>query len=285
MSPTRWTPAWINSPSLAVTPPESAAPNGDEAAIAADLVDEAVATYQEHSRRRAPIRGGRRPRWTDGAPRCSPRWPRPWSRAIGSHWRQMEPVLEEHYQTGQSIARILTAQKLVTEADLMWGMAQEMGLEFVDLDTVGVDMARRGPSPRRRPGTTTYGDRPRQRTCPWWPPPIPRTCSPWTTSAPSWVAASSSWSPPVPRSVPTSGGPSTAVETPADMAMEASLGIEGSTATAKVWTISRPSPRGSDRPVRQPADPAGAQRAGLRRPHRAHGHRTADSLPHRRSPP
>ena len=59
----------------------------------------------------------------------------------------MEAVLEEHYRTGQSIARILTAQKLVTEADLMWGMAQEMGLEFVDLDTVGVDFAEAGSIP------------------------------------------------------------------------------------------------------------------------------------------
>ena len=59
----------------------------------------------------------------------------------------METVLEEHDRTGQSIARILTAQKLVTEADLMWGMAQEMGLEFVDLDTVGVDFAEAGSIP------------------------------------------------------------------------------------------------------------------------------------------
>ena len=59
----------------------------------------------------------------------------------------MEPVLEEHYRTGQSVARILTARKLVTEADLMWGMAQEMGLDFVDLDTVGVDFAEAGTIP------------------------------------------------------------------------------------------------------------------------------------------
>jgi type IV pilus assembly protein PilB len=53
----------------------------------------------------------------------------------------MSLALEEHHITGQSIARILTNQKLVTEADLMWGMAQEMGLQFVDLDTVGVDLS------------------------------------------------------------------------------------------------------------------------------------------------
>ncbi len=56
----------------------------------------------------------------------------------------MQEVLEEHDRTGQSIARILTAKKLVDEADLMWGMAQEMGLEFVDLDTAGVDLTEAG---------------------------------------------------------------------------------------------------------------------------------------------
>src|SRR5579884_1989805 len=51
----------------------------------------------------------------------------------------MREVLEERDRTGQAIARILTARGLVTEADLMWGMAQEMGLEFVDLDVRTVD--------------------------------------------------------------------------------------------------------------------------------------------------
>ena len=59
----------------------------------------------------------------------------------------MEGVLEEHYRTGQTIARILTANDLVTEADLMWGMAEEMGLDFVDLDTVGVDVTEAGTIP------------------------------------------------------------------------------------------------------------------------------------------
>jgi type IV pilus assembly protein PilB len=51
----------------------------------------------------------------------------------------MEDVLAERDRTGQPIARILTMRGLVTEADLMWGMAQEMGLEFVDLDVQSVD--------------------------------------------------------------------------------------------------------------------------------------------------
>jgi type IV pilus assembly protein PilB len=53
----------------------------------------------------------------------------------------MRAVLRERERTGQAIARILTVQGLVTEADLMWGMAQEMGLEFVDLDQQEVDFA------------------------------------------------------------------------------------------------------------------------------------------------
>jgi type IV pilus assembly protein PilB len=53
----------------------------------------------------------------------------------------MREVLEERDRTGMAITRILTNRGLVTEADLMWGMAQEMGLEFVDLDLQAVDFA------------------------------------------------------------------------------------------------------------------------------------------------
>jgi type IV pilus assembly protein PilB len=52
----------------------------------------------------------------------------------------MVSVLAEHDATGQTVARVLSARELVTEADLMWGLAQEMGLEFVDLDLVQVDI-------------------------------------------------------------------------------------------------------------------------------------------------
>ena len=53
----------------------------------------------------------------------------------------MREVLDERDHSGQAIARILTTRGLVTEADLMWGMAQEMGLDFIDLDVSGVDFA------------------------------------------------------------------------------------------------------------------------------------------------
>ena len=53
----------------------------------------------------------------------------------------MREVVAEHDRTGQAVAGILTARHLATEEDLMWGMAQEMGLDFVDLDVRGVDIA------------------------------------------------------------------------------------------------------------------------------------------------
>ncbi len=50
-------------------------------------------------------------------------------------------VLAERDRTGQAVARLLTLRGLVNESDLMWGMAQEMGLEFVDLDLQNTDFA------------------------------------------------------------------------------------------------------------------------------------------------
>ena len=197
----------------------------------------------------------------------------------------MEPVLEEHYRTGQSVARILTSQKLVTEADLMWGMAQEMGLEFVDLDIVGVDFAEAGTIPE---ATARHHN--------------------------VMVIANDDGTPVVAASNPTdvfamddlrtimgrnfivvvatrtqisayigqafnSGGDA------ADMAMEASLGFDGSGPDNE----RRRHPGGhrgsADRPVRQSAHPPGPERAGLGHPRRAHGDRPSDPLPDRRCAP
>ncbi|MGD0880593.1 MAG: ATPase, T2SS/T4P/T4SS family [Acidimicrobiales bacterium] len=101
-------------------------------ADAADLVAEAVATYHDlHPD--SPVS-------TDSDTSGFP----PLAKALVDGGRvsldAMNLALEEHRLTGASIARILTNQKLVTEGDLMWGMAEEMGLQFVDLDTVGVDL-------------------------------------------------------------------------------------------------------------------------------------------------
>ena len=106
---------------------------------AADMVAEAVASYHGQHPAGLPVDG----ELVAGFP--------PLAKALveGGHVtvEAMSLALEEHHLTGQSIARILTNQKLVTESDLMWGMAQEMGLQFVDLDTVGVDLSTAGIIP------------------------------------------------------------------------------------------------------------------------------------------
>ena len=121
------------------------APDADSTALAADLVAEAVATYQEQQGELEPPES-----LEFEAPSETSLFP-PLAKALVEGDRvsldDMESVLEEHLQTGQSVARILTAQNLVTEADLMWGMAQEMGLEFVDLDTYPIDLAEAGMIP------------------------------------------------------------------------------------------------------------------------------------------
>jgi type IV pilus assembly protein PilB len=120
-------------------------PNADEASMAADLVAEAVATYQEQQSEELGFEAV-----PFDAPTGTAMFP-PLAKTLVDGGRvslaDMEDVLEEHYRTEQSIARILTTRKLVTEADLMWGMAEEMGLEFVDLDLIGVDIAEAGMIP------------------------------------------------------------------------------------------------------------------------------------------
>ena len=122
-------PAAPREPEVA-PPPASAAPpvaSEDDVTKTADLVEEAVAEF-EHS-------AGDVARDPSDSELAS--FP-PLARALIEGGRvsleDMESVLQDHNTTGQTIARILTAKGLVTEADLMWGMANEMGLEFVDLD-------------------------------------------------------------------------------------------------------------------------------------------------------
>src|SRR5664280_1025971 len=125
--------------------PSDVQPSTDSTTLAADLVAEAVATYQEqHGDEQNDDVAGE-----EGATATAPFPPLAKSLVDGDRvsLEDMETVLEEHRDTGQSVARILTARKLVTEADLMWGMAQEMGLDFVDLDTVGIDFAEAGTIP------------------------------------------------------------------------------------------------------------------------------------------
>ncbi len=120
-------------------------PSLDTTTQAADFVAEVVATYEEKQQEEQPTEAPVATTSTEAAT-----FP-PLARALVEGERvsldDMQGVLEEHDRTGQSVARILTAQGLVTEADLMWGMAQEMGLEFVDLDMIGLDFSEAGTIP------------------------------------------------------------------------------------------------------------------------------------------
>ncbi len=51
----------------------------------------------------------------------------------------MSQALQTHQQTGESLARYLYNQRLASEDDLVWAMAQEVGLEFVDLNAIQLD--------------------------------------------------------------------------------------------------------------------------------------------------
>ena len=110
----------------------------------ADLVAEAVATYQEqHGDEIAVVDE------TDDVSETAS-FP-PLARILVAGDRvsldDMKGVLEEADQSGQHVAHILMTRGLVTEADLMWGMAQEMGLDFVDLDMAGINFTAVGMLP------------------------------------------------------------------------------------------------------------------------------------------
>ncbi len=66
-------------------------------------------------------------------------WPRHWWPASASPSTTCGVRSKKSELSGQNVAHVLMARGLVTEADLMWGMAQEMGLEFVDLDTASIN--------------------------------------------------------------------------------------------------------------------------------------------------
>jgi type IV pilus assembly protein PilB len=51
----------------------------------------------------------------------------------------MVGALEQAADIGESLARYLFNRKIASEDDLVWAMAQEVGLEFVDLNQVNID--------------------------------------------------------------------------------------------------------------------------------------------------
>ena len=117
------------------TPVEPVVQKVEDVVAAADLVDEVVGEFENQSE--AVVDTQDVPEGLAGFP--------PLARVLVEGERvsleDMEDVLEERERSGQAIARILTLRGLVTEADLMWGMAQEMGLEFVDLEIQTIDFA------------------------------------------------------------------------------------------------------------------------------------------------
>lgn len=51
----------------------------------------------------------------------------------------MAAAVQEAAHRGDVLAHVLRSQSLCTEEDLVWAMAEEVGLEFVDLDTYPID--------------------------------------------------------------------------------------------------------------------------------------------------
>ncbi len=52
---------------------------------------------------------------------------------------EMSAAVQEAAHGGDVLAHVLRTKGLVTEEDLVWAMAEEVGLEFVDLDTYPID--------------------------------------------------------------------------------------------------------------------------------------------------
>jgi len=110
----------------------------------AELVSEAVASYQEQHGEELRVQE------VEGEPSEASSFP-PLAKVLVVGGRvsvdDMRSALAEAEEAGQNIAHVLMTRGLATEADLMWGMAQEMGLEFVDLDTVGINYTAVGMLP------------------------------------------------------------------------------------------------------------------------------------------
>ncbi len=71
-------------------------------------------------------------------------WP-PLARVLVSAGRvsraEMAAAVDEAAHGGDILANVLRTKGLASEGDLFWAMAQEVGLEFVDLDTYPIDYA------------------------------------------------------------------------------------------------------------------------------------------------
>jgi type IV pilus assembly protein PilB len=110
---------------------ETAVASGKEVEQLAELVDEAVTEFEQSSGSAVAAPGS----GLSDLP--------PLARVLVEGGRidedVMREVVAEQLATGESLAKLLASKGLASEADLMWGMAKEMGLEFIDLDRFPVD--------------------------------------------------------------------------------------------------------------------------------------------------
>ena len=188
-----------------------------------------------------------------------------------SRQEQLEQALEEHRDTPKSLGRVLIDLGMIKEGDLVRALAEQVGLEFVDLTEYPDrsdrhDPAARGPvragTARSRSGSATASSSSRCRTR--------RTSTRSTTSARSRTATSSRWSP---RRTTSSGRSRSSPGMDGQVEALASVAVRrarGRGRAARGGARGRP-----DRQARERDHDAGGRRPRLRRAHRARPRRTS----------
>ena len=113
---------------------------------------------------------------------------------------QLETALEEHQKTPKALGRVLIDLGMIQEADLVRALAEQVGLEFVDLTDTQIDPASTALLPKRSPVATARSRSGSATGSSSWRCRTPPTSTRWTTSARSPVATSSRSSRPPPTS-------------------------------------------------------------------------------------
>ena len=262
-----------------VAVPSTIEPPGEtveDVVAAADLVDEVVGEFESSGE--VVVAAEEVPEGLAGFP--------PLARVLVEGERvslaAMESVLDEREKSGQAIARILTVRGLVTEADLMWGMAQEMGLEFVDLELQSIDFAAAYHLPEataRHHNVLVIGNRDG----------VPVVAA----SNPTDVFAMDDLRTIIGRNFITVVATRSQINTYIDRAYHqggdaSEVATVGGLRTSRTWRRRGPGQppggggRRPHRPLREPPRPPGPQRAGLGHPRRAHRREPPHPVPDRR---
>ena len=66
---------------------------------------------------------------------------------------QLDAALAEHQKTPKALGRVLIDLGMIKEADLVRALAEQVGLEFVDLNDTQIDPASTAPCRKRSPAT------------------------------------------------------------------------------------------------------------------------------------